>query len=84
MDKVDIGLLCTIGGFIVGAIIIVILILVIGNMAGVFHFGGSSAKSNSTAATSTSTSAESSSSSSNSQLTVLTPSSTYVLGNQNV
>ena len=60
----------TIGGFIVGAIIIVILILVIGNMAGVFHFGGSSAKSNSTAATSTSTSAESSSSSSNSQVEV--------------
>ena len=29
----------TIGGFILGAIIILILILVIGNMAGLFHFG---------------------------------------------
>ena len=29
----------TIGGFIIGAVIILILILVIGNMAGIFHFG---------------------------------------------
>lgn len=56
----------TIGGYIIGAVIILILILVIGNMAGVFHFG----KNKDTAAVSTSsaqaTSEASSSSSSSS------------------
>ena len=42
----------TIGGFILGAVIILILILFIGNMAGLFHFGRSSR--NTTASTSTS------------------------------
>ena len=34
----------TIGGFILGAVIILILILFIGNMAGLFHFGRSSSR----------------------------------------
>ena len=48
----------TIGGFIVGAIIILILIVVIGNMAGLFHFGksaNSASSSKSTSATSENT-----------------------------
>lgn len=48
----------TIGGFIVGAIIILILIVVIGNMAGLFHFGKSAnatSSSKSTSATSENT-----------------------------
>ena len=44
----------TIGGFILGAVIILILILFIGNMAGLFHFGRSSRTAeNTTTATTT-------------------------------
>ncbi|MGI6089390.1 MAG: Stk1 family PASTA domain-containing Ser/Thr kinase [Bilifractor porci] len=45
----------TIGGFLVGAVIVIILIVVIGNMTGLFHFGKSASSSS---AASTSTSAE--------------------------
>lgn len=47
----------TIGGFLVGAIIVIILIVVIGNMTGLFHFGKTASSSS---AASTSTSAEAS------------------------
>ena len=47
----------TIGGFLVGAIIVIILIVVIGNMTGLFHFGKPASSSS---AASTSTSAEAS------------------------
>ena len=42
----------TIGGFILGAVIILILILFIGNMAGLFHFGRSGRTAETTAASS--------------------------------
>lgn len=47
----------TIGGFLVGAVIVIILIVVIGNMTGLFHFGKPASSSS---AASTSTSAEAS------------------------
>lgn len=47
----------TIGGFLVGAVIVIILIVVIGNMTGLFHFGKSTSSSS---AAGTSTSAEAS------------------------
>ncbi len=47
----------TIGGFLIGAVIIVILIAVLGNMAGIFHFGRNAAEG---AATSASSAAETS------------------------
>ena len=47
----------TIGGFILGAVIILILILVIGNMAGLFHFGRNAEQAQTGAVTPTPTEA---------------------------